>query len=285
MELVTPKLKSATVAKSVLTLTFSHPLDTNQVIPLPYFSLNSGGVSLSNPEYSTDKKTILFFVGEEKPSLYLGYKPVDLLAGVRATPPENATDTDRKILAVKPISNYPVNRLTIESPSIYTQPSANSNYLVEYARVDDFIRAFTRKEAIEISNLDNGSATEIDYERIQVAIEDAEAYIDSYVTNATQAGIRLISSTRRRTALIIARYYLDSVRRRESVTNDYERAIKELELSSTATGGGTVDPDTGRVTSLFRSHRVPQVYNRETGKGFQDWWAGRENDYREPLGW
>ena len=158
------------------------------------------------------------------------------------------------------------------------------------ATPDDFILAYGLREAIQISNLDDGDATQPNTDKIWMAIQDACALIDNYIVQASRGGRLLISSNRRRTALIIARYYLDSVRRREDVKNDYERCITELERARTMEDVIRPDapwwqdpcnPNRGRGV---RSWRTPQRYNAESGKGLSGWWndsgAEETDDWR-----
>jgi phage gp36-like protein len=266
---LTPKLVSATVTGDQLRLKLSCPLDTTQLIPLNYFKVNRGGVGILSGNYSPQLDEIVLTLSLSAGGLYVTYSPLDLLLGIRASVNSSAVDAEKRVAALKTIEDFPVERVAVvESASValnYPSPGNPGG-----ATVDDFIRAYTRKEAIELSNLTDGTAATIDSERIQMAIDDADAYIMNYIAQATGAGVRLITSNRRRTSLIIARYYLDSVRRRKDVTEDYERAIKELENSSSAIGG-EINPETGRRTSLFRSHRTPQHYNDITKKNLDGW--------------
>lgn len=157
------------------------------------------------------------------------------------------------------------------------------------ATPDDFILAYGLREAIQLSNIDDGDASQPNTDKIWMAIQDACALIDNYIIQAGKAGQLLISSNRRRTALIIARYYLDSVRRREDVKNDYEQCLKEL---AQATSLETVvrpddpwwaDQCSGRSNNGIRSFRVPQHYNGVSGKGLSGWWT--DSGYSETDDW
>jgi phage gp36-like protein len=155
------------------------------------------------------------------------------------------------------------------------------------------VLAFGIKEAIQLSNLDNPSANSVNTERIWMAIQDAVSLIDSYIAQAPRANKLLISSSRRRVALVFARYYLDSVRRREDVTADYERAIKELDTAMQApyikpeadcgAGGGNLPAINNG--GIIRSWRIPQYYNGVSGKGLSGWWtdsgADENADWKE----
>ena len=146
------------------------------------------------------------------------------------------------------------------------------------ATPDDFILAYGLKEAIQLSNIDDADAVQPNDIKIWMAIEDATALIDNYIEQAGRGGKLLISSNRRRTALIIARYYLDTVRRREDVKNDYERAIVELDKARSLKDVERpqlpwwADPCNPGMSGV-RSHRIPQYYNGVSGKGLDGWWV------------
>jgi len=147
------------------------------------------------------------------------------------------------------------------------------------ATPDDFILAYGLREAIQVSNLDDADAIQPNTDKIWMAIQDACALIDNYILQASRAGALLISSNRRRTALTIARYYLDSVRRREDVKEDYERCLKELGTARTLEDvirpdvPWWQDPCNPNRGNGVRSWRVPQTYNGVSGKGLSGWWS------------
>ena len=109
--------------------------------------------------------------------------------------------------------------------------------------------------------------------KLRMAIQDANSLIDSYIEQSGKAGMVLITSNRRRTALIIARYYLDTVRRREDVKQDYETALKQLaaEMQMTAIRAGNGDSAIDTPAGIMRSWRIPQRYNSVSGKGLSGW--------------
>ncbi len=158
------------------------------------------------------------------------------------------------------------------------------------ATPDDFILAYGLKEAIQLSNLDDADAIQPNTDKIWMAIQDASALIDNYIVQASRGGQLLISSNRRRTALIIARYYLDSVRRREDVKDDYERCLTEIERAMSMESVVRPDPPwwqdpcNNRRACGVRSHRIPQFYNSVSGKGLSGWWTDSgyisRNDWR-----
>ena len=147
------------------------------------------------------------------------------------------------------------------------------------ATPDDFILAYGLREAIQLTNVDDADATQPNTEKMWMAIEDAAALVDNYITQATRAGKLLISSNRRRTCLIIARYYLDTIRRREDVKADYEASITELDRARTLSEMQRpelpwwADPCNPLRGNGIRSHRIPQYYNGVSGKGLDGWWV------------
>lgn len=108
------------------------------------------------------------------------------------------------------------------------------------ASVDYFVDIFGFNEALELSRLEDPTANTINYERIQLALNDAALLIQSFRETAPPAGKLLIAGSYRRTQAIIARWYLDSLRPRQQVVDAAEAALKQLDLwaskSSPSTG-------------------------------------------------
>jgi phage gp36-like protein len=158
------------------------------------------------------------------------------------------------------------------------------------ASPDDFIVAFGLKEAIQLTNIDDAAATSVNVAKLRMAIQDANSLIDSYIEQSGKAGMVLITSNRRRTALIISRYYLDTVRRREDVKHDYETALKQLaaEMQMTAIRAGNGDSAIDTPQGIMRSWRIPQRYNSVSGKGLSGWTTDTAGDqapdYRQGWG-
>jgi phage gp36-like protein len=98
------------------------------------------------------------------------------------------------------------------------------------ASVDYFIEIFGFEESLQLSNIENPTGNEIDYRKIQVALNDAAQLIKNYITTAPPQGKILIAGSFRRTQSVIARWYLDSLRPREHVTLQAKEALQQLEL-------------------------------------------------------
>ena len=95
------------------------------------------------------------------------------------------------------------------------------------ATVQDFITAFTMVEAVELSNLDSGGNS-IDCSRLNMALADAYRLLQSEKVTMLSSAAQVVDLNLRRWMLIIARYYLDTVRRRQDVTDDYNAVMKLL---------------------------------------------------------
>jgi phage gp36-like protein len=171
----------------------------------------------------------------------------------------------------------------------YGFPYQNRNPDPRNATPDDFILAYGLKEAIQLTNIDDAAAVNVNNAKLWMAIQDANALIDSHIEQAGKAGQVIISSNRKRTALIIARYYLDTVRRREDVYRDYENCLKLLDAQMRMTNirAGNQDSAVDTPQGIMRSWRIPQRYNGVTGKGFSGWQTDAAGDlapdYR--IGW
>ena len=98
------------------------------------------------------------------------------------------------------------------------------------ATVDYFIEVFGYQEAVELSNIDNPTGNGINYDKIQVALNDAAVLINNYILTAPPQGKILIAGSYRRTQAVIARWYLDILRPRQQVVEAAEKALQQLEL-------------------------------------------------------
>jgi phage gp36-like protein len=98
------------------------------------------------------------------------------------------------------------------------------------ASVEYFIEIFGYNEALELSRLEDPTANTINYERIQVALNDASRLVNNYIETAPPQGKLLIAGSYRRTQAILARWYLDTLRPRQQVVDAAEAALKQLDL-------------------------------------------------------
>lgn len=294
-------LEAIVVSETKITLTFDQPLDDTIAVPVTSFVVNYGKFSVVQRNYSSSSSIILTLGRNLTPSdkVFINYTPPEEISlALRAPVQAGASVATLRRNVVRAFFKVPVkNLLKVSEATVGWDEMANLGRYATgegYSRTDkgsnprsatpdDFVLAYGLKEAIQITNIDDADATEPNTVRLWMAIQDADALIDSYINQSTKAGKLLVSSNRRRTSLIIARYYLDTVRRREDVLKDYERAIKELDAATTY--NPAVRPD-GEMAihskgGLLRSWRIPQYYNGVSGKGLSGWWvdsAGSLND-------
>lgn len=310
-------------------ISFDQPVDTTVLAPTTCFSINYGKVPIVSWEYFGTAAVKLKLLNSltAKDKVQVNYTPPDdINLALRAPVPTGANGVIIRRNAVRAFFKVPaLNQLSadegtwndmsnlgvnddVPSSGGSTSCGGQANSLTgndasdgygnypfrdrpnpRTATPDDFILAYGVKEAVQISNLDNADATQPNTDRIWMAIQDASALIDNYIVQASRGGKLLISSNRRRTALIIARYYLDSVRRREDVTNDYEKAIAAIERATSMEDVIRPDPPwwqdpcNPRRGCGVRSWGIPQVYNGVSGKGLSGWWT--DSGFEEVDDW
>ena len=310
-----PKIKEITVpTSSTIILWFDAPLDDRVPVPVQCFTVNYGQYGVTTVNYSSDTMITIGLDSFLSPwdEVFVSYEPsLDLKQCLRGPVPPTANDVVIKRNAVRAFYRVPArNQLAPDETTDGSHIQSNlgqtiggfgfpyqnrSGVMTEHksdprsASPDDFIVAYGLKEAIQLTNIDDASATSVNVAKLRMAIQDANSLIDSYIEQSGKAGMVLITSNRRRTALIIARYYLDTVRRRDDVRQDYENALKQLqaEMQMTAIRAGNGDSAIDTPAGIMRSWRIPQRYNMVSGKGLSGWTtdaAGDQNvDYR--VGW
>lgn len=310
-----PRIKEITVpTNSTVILWFDGPLDTHIGVPVQSFTVNYGQYGVDTVNYASDTMITLGLSSFLSPwdEVFVSYEPpLDLKQCLRGPVPPTANDVVIKRNAVRAFYRVPArNQMAPDETTDGSRTESNlgqtiggfgfpyqdrSGALTEHktdprsASPDDFIVAYGLKEAIQLTNIDDASANTVNVAKLRMAITDANSLIDSYIEQSGKAGMVLITSNRRRTALIIARYYLDTVRRREDVKADYETALKQLqaEMQMTAIRAGNGDSAIDTPAGIMRSWHIPQRYNMASGKGLSGWTtdvAGDQApDYR--IGW
>ena len=310
-----PKVKEILVtATNAVMLHFDGPLDARVAPPVSSFTINYGQYGVVTVNYASDTMIALELDSFLSPwdEVFASYEPpLDLQQCLRGPVPPTANDVVKKRNAVRAF--YRVAARNQLSPDENTDGSHSQSNLgatiggygfpyqnrsgvltpgqsdPRSASPDDFIVAFGLKEAIQLTNIEDASATTVNVAKLRMAIQDANSLIDSYIEQSGKAGQVLITSNRRRTALTIARYYLDTVRRREDVRTDFESCLKQIqaEMGMTAIRAGNGDSAIDTPRGIMRSWRTPQRYNSVSGKGFSGWTTDTAGDqapdYR--VGW
>ena len=308
-----PAIKEVTVpSTSTVMLWFDGPLDSKVPVPVGSFTVNYGNYGVTTVNYASDTMIVLELDSFLSPwdEVFVSYEPpLDLKQCLRGPVPPTANLVVVKRNAVRAFYRVPArNQLAPDEKTDGSQTQANlgqtiggygfpyqnrSGTLTEHksdprsASPDDFIVAYGLKEAIQLTNIDDAAATSVNVAKLRMAIQDANSLIDSYIEQSGKAGMVLITSNRRRTAIIIARYYLDTVRRREDVKADYETALKQLaaEREMTAIRAGNGDSAIDTPAGIMRSFHIPQRYNSVSGKGLSGWTTDAAGDQSPDFRW
>lgn len=94
---------------------------------------------------------------------------------------------------------------------------------------DGYILFVGQFEAVESTNPDDASATEVNLERLENALELADMRICSVDSVACVSGKLLIRKQYKLLQYWIARYLLDTLKQREDIKEAYEQAVSILE--------------------------------------------------------
>ena len=311
-----PQVKEITVpTANAVMLFFDGPLDARIGVPVECFTVNYGQYGVVTVNYASDTMISLELDSFLSPwdEIFVSYEPpLDLKQCLRGPVPPTANDVVIKRNAVRAFYRVP-GRNTLapdeNTDGSHTQSNLGATiggYGFPYqnrsgvmtpgksdprsASPDDFILAFGIKEAIQLTNIDDAAAKSVNVAKLRMAIQDANSLIDSYIEQSGKAGQVLITSNRRRTALTVARYYLDTVRRRDDVRQDFENCLKQIqaEMAMTAIRAGNGDSAIDTPAGIMRAWRIPQRYNSVSGKGLSGWttdMAGDQApDYRQGWG-
>jgi phage gp36-like protein len=293
-------------------LWFDGPLDAKVPVPVGCFTVNYGNYGVTTVNYASDTMIVLELDSFLSPwdEVFVSYEPpLDLKQCLRGPVPPTANDVVVKRNAVRAFYRVPArNQLAPDEKTDGSQVQSNLGQTIggygfpmqnrsgtltnhksdpKSANVDDFVLAYGLKEAIQLTNIDDAAATSVNAAKLRMAIQDANSLIDSYIEQSGKAGMVLITSNRRRTALIIARYYLDTVRRREDVRADYESALKQLaaEMQMSAIRAGNGDSAIDTPQGIMRSWRIPQRYNSVSGKGLSGFTTDSAGDLSPDFRW
>lgn len=100
-----------------------------------------------------------------------------------------------------------------------------------YLTAQDLEQAFSEKTLIELTN-DSSRATDIDYERLTAAMQQATETVDGYLRSRYLLPLETVPTLVRHIALQIARYWLYSRRPEgklpDNVKETYSQALKDL---------------------------------------------------------
>lgn len=142
----------------------------------------------------------------------------------------------------------------------------------------DFVQYVGNQEAIELSEPDDVNATVINEARLQFHIDLAFQQIDAYDTVACPSGKAFVRRQVAWLQLSITRYLLDTLRRRDDVTEEYNKATELLNMSNSkdiceqfVTAEELIELDISPLTSSVRA--AEKLY-RYTGQKAQNYRRG-----------
>jgi phage gp36-like protein len=153
----------------------------------------------------------------------------------------------------------------------------------ECATVDDYVKMFGLQEAIEVSNIGNPQAMDINYERMNFILDETAKMIQGYIDIATWSGQALLMGSFKQGQLTLARYYLFANRRPRDVTEDFTRMVQWIQQTAASNALKPADcAESGRV--LIGG--ISQQYNLENGLGLNGWMQSfpSEDVYRRMNG-
>ncbi|MBD2492475.1 gp436 family protein [Aulosira sp. FACHB-615] len=99
---------------------------------------------------------------------------------------------------------------------------------MSYATVEEFTSVIGNQETVELTNLDNPSATTVNSDRLQQVLEDASGEIDGYLATRYATPLEFIPSTIRTYCVDIAWYRLAQNNAPEQFATRYNNAIARL---------------------------------------------------------
>lgn len=138
------------------------------------------------------------------------------------------------------------------------------------ATVQDCIVAWTMVEVVELSNLDSGGS-HIDCDRFNSALLAAYNYLESAKLTMPAVGSLVINANLNRWMLMLARYYLDTVRRRPDVTADYKAVLTELDRLSKLKGSAAVaqTPDKSNEARVYVHTSKSPVWTEQSTQKYK----------------
>lgn len=143
----------------------------------------------------------------------------------------------------------------------------------------EFVTIFGLTEAVELTNIVDPNATTVNFDRLQMALDDAKVWLENYLAAAPPAATELVYAGARRVTAIVARYFLDTLRTRENVKVDFEACVKEIDQQlkkadqavwhgRDSRGAGLTY--NGKVVSLVRfTQQRPSAYTHESLEGYR----------------
>ena len=143
----------------------------------------------------------------------------------------------------------------------YQQGSCLPPDQAHWANVDYFVDSYGIIESVELSNLDNPASVLVNCVVLNNALNDAGAYLDNAILRSAWCGGEAIKSLFKRYQIILARHYMDHIRRRPEVRQDYDDVMKLVTDASTMICKGPRPADQASLASLTIKFRAePRIW-------------------------
>jgi phage gp36-like protein len=136
-----------------------------------------------------------------------------------------------------------------------------------YATIDDFVEAFEERETVELTNMEDSTATVINADRLTRALIDASAEIDFYLWRYVLP-IDVPPDWFRPCCLDFARYHLYQNAVHEDIRNKYLDWIKKLEMIAKGqpklSGAKLITDSTIALDHGVKTIRGDRIYSKQT---------------------
>lgn len=132
------------------------------------------------------------------------------------------------------------------------------------ADADRFVTSFGLVETVELTNIDNPGILTVNCSALNLALQDAFLLLTGSILEASQCGGEQIEASFQRWQVIIARHFLDVIRRRPEVRQDYEDVIVAIDKAKKAVCKGPRPKDTEQLgTRNIKFRAEKRVWNRD----------------------
>lgn len=138
-----------------------------------------------------------------------------------------------------------------------------------YLTQSDLVSLFGEAELIELTNLDDPTATQINADQLAAAIAYAEAEVNGYVAARYTLPLAVVPLVLKNKTADIARYFLDRYRAREDVRQRYEDAVRWLEWLAKGIVALDLPPDQPPASAGLAQYSAPKrVYDDRFTRDF-----------------
>lgn len=129
------------------------------------------------------------------------------------------------------------------------------------ATAADLVVALCEIEVAELSNLD-GAGSGIDCERINKALLDAYLWLKSQQLLLAEPAKPIVDLNLNRWMIVVARFYLDTLRRRPDVAEDMATLRSDLDKASAGAAGAALKSE-GTYREVWSQHNATPTFTAD----------------------